>query len=105
MPDPIYANLTHCPHCTMRFLNAAGIEQHIAERHPQAVAPPEPVYAPPHVPGKHRDEAAAVLVKAVSIAQELLTCNRCGLVAKNSAGLKAHIRIKHATKPEAPPAA
>lgn len=99
MTEPIYANLSHCPHCTMRFVSADGIEAHIAERHPKAVAPPGPVYVPPHVPGtKYPTELQGNFVDA-------LACPHCSAVLRSKQGLSAHIRIKHAAKPEAPPAA
>lgn len=92
--------LDGCPHCTVRFVNPSAIPAHIAEHHPNAAPSPGPVYEPPHIPGQpvYAKELPGSFVDA-------LACPHCGAAAKNVAGLKSHIRSKHGTTSQNPPAA
>lgn len=96
MPQDMNLDLTRCPQCSMRFVRPEGLASHLAERHPDIV-PSLPVYAEPHVPGQP---------EKIEEPPPDFVCDRCGATAKNLAGLKAHIRIKHAPTPsENPPPA
>lgn len=111
-----FTELTGCPYCTVRLVNPAGLDAHIAEHHPVKPQQPAvfvPAHAPPtfptHLSGNWEGDNQGAVISPPNVPAKLapdpLACPQCQQACKNLAGLKAHIRTKHGNPESTPPPA